>query len=135
MRSSCIYDIQKSVFEILSTDGPLNKTLNGFYDGIADPDANYPYGVLGEFTEVPDDILSVTGRQATSMIHIWSNYHGRKESVVAGARILELLHRTQLAMEDWILISITLDSNQSLMDTAEIRHQMIRMRYKVRAKR
>lgn len=129
--SSCLWALQKAMYGVLIADSALAQLAHGVYDGVAPPETEFPYVVLGEATEVGSDILSRVGREATVTIHVWSNYRGDQEIKRITDRIVQLLDRVRVTMTDWNCLIARYENAQTFFETDQVRHSVIRMHYTV----
>ena len=73
--------------------GVLNGALTGgAYDAVPGS-AAYPYTVIGELTEVPDDSFSTEASEVTCTFHVWSAAGSGAEVDTIMAEIDGVLHR------------------------------------------
>ena len=132
--ASSLWDLQKALYKALASDSALNGLVTGVYDGAAPSAAVYPYVVLGETTEVQDDVLTRQGREVTVTIHAWSTYAGDKEVKLVLSRLDAMLHRGALVLDGWHVLLAMLDMVQVFHEGDSVRHGVLRMRYRVALK-
>jgi hypothetical protein len=94
-------------------------------------DVPYPYVVLGEATETPDNAHGRLGRQTSSMLHIWSQYDGFGEALQILAVLAELFDHKPLEVDGLHHVSTSYEFSQTLTDPTppgDIRHIPVRFR-------
>ncbi|CAM5626641.1 hypothetical protein SMICM304S_06791 [Streptomyces microflavus] len=85
--------IQRALHAVLSGDEPLADLIAGVYDYLPE-DVDYPFVVIGEAIETPDNSHDRFGRQTVITLHTWDEYRGYFRVQRIGARLVALLdHR------------------------------------------
>lgn len=102
------------------------------YDGEAPQNTAYPYTVLGETTEVRDDVMDADGGDHTLTIHDWTDVKGRKVlQQIREAREV-VLHNAQLTVSGYGLTTMRCEFAQILPGTDPegrlLLHQVTRYR-------
>lgn len=113
--SSPSWELQDAAFDRLAADATL-ETLLGAADRILDdaPEKQaYPYIIVGEDSELPNETMGTVGVEQTLVFHIWSQYKGSKQVKQIHARMKALLHRWQPTASGW-------DTTQMLFEFFEI---------------
>lgn len=122
-------DIQEEIYSILN-DGLEHPV----YDEVPDlpegqPDANFPYVVIGDDTAVPFDTDDQQGAEATLTIHVWSRYHGRKEAKDILGEIYRLLNRAKLSIVGYNTVDVLWEFSETFTETDNAtRHGVSRYR-------
>ncbi|RMD52396.1 DUF3168 domain-containing protein [Candidatus Parcubacteria bacterium] len=65
------------------------------------PDDRFPYVVIGEGYEMPNDADDILGTRSLVVIRIWSRYSGMKEIKEIFDEIYTLLHRKSGSVLGW----------------------------------
>jgi len=91
----------------------------------------YPFVVVGEAIETPDNRHGGFGRQTVPTLHVWDQYRGYTRVLRIGSRITELLDHQPLTVPgvDWI--ATRYEFGQTLTDPeppGDIRHLVLRYR-------
>jgi len=128
------FALSAGIYKELSTSQLLSTLTKGVFDGDAPPAIAYPYIVIGETTEGNNDLLNRFGMVLTVAIHVWSRYRGTSEAKIITNEILKRLNRHQLPCEDWVVTLATYEGANTLTEGDEVRHAIIRMRYKMSPK-
>ena len=101
MSGSPSWNLQQSVYTRLSTDTELITTLGAaVYDHVPDSVA-FPYVVIGDITEAPNDTMGKTGRDMTVMVHTWSQAKGMLQVSNIQNRVDALLDRWAPTVTGW----------------------------------
>lgn len=114
----------------------LNGSITGgVYDEVPDG-ADYPYTVIGEDTDIPDDLRDVEGQEVTATLHTWSASPGAKEVKTIRGEIDAILHRTPLSLSGARCWYAGREFSQTIRDedpdTGEpLRHGVVRYRFRV----
>ncbi len=129
MSGSPAFELQKAVYARLNGDTTLVTTLGAsVYDDTPDK-SNYPYVVIGECTEVPNDTMGTTGRDMTLTIHAWSQKPGKKQVKDILSRIDQLLDRWTPTVVGWNSVQMLFEFSESFRDEDGItRHGVARYR-------
>jgi hypothetical protein len=128
---SAQYALSVAQYDSLSSSSVIKSLTKGVFDGDAPPTIDYPYIVLGEMTEGSDDLLVRYGMELTTATHIWSRYRGTKESKLIGSEVLKVLNRQSLPCADWYIILAKFEGSNTITEGDEVRHTIVRMRYKM----
>jgi len=129
MPTSPTLAIQTAIYGVLNGDSTLTSTLGaGVYDEVPE-DASYPYVVVGEAYETPDNAHDRYGRDTMVTIHTWSEQDGFKEALTVGNRVVELLDHTSLTITGWHHVATRYEFSQTLRDpNPNLRHVATRFR-------
>lgn len=118
--------IQTAVYALLSGDATLSGLVTGVFDEVPEGTA-YPYVVVGEAFETPDNSHDRHGRRTTETIHVWSDHQGFSEAVEIADRVVELLDHQTLAVSGFHHVTTRFDFMQTLRDPdLDIRHVPVR---------
>lgn len=122
--------VQGALHTVLAGDSALEDMVQGIYDYTPES-VPYPFVVLGEAIETPDNRHGGFGRQAVSTLHVWDQYRGYARVLRIGARITELLDHQPLAVPGLNHIVTRYEFGQTLTDPeppGNIRHLVLRYR-------
>lgn len=129
MSGSPSWPLQQAIYARLSGDATLVTTLGAaVYD---EPPAGvaFPYVVVGDTTETPNDTMGVTGRDLTVTIHTWSRYRGMREISRMQDRIDQLLDRWLPTVAGWNSVHVLQEYFEALRDPDGLtRHGVSRYR-------
>lgn len=127
MPTSPTLPIQTAVYTLLAADATLTTTLGaGVYDEVPET-ASYPYVVVGEAYETPDNAHDRYGRRTSITLHVWSDHDGFSQAATIGSRVVELLDHTPLTVSGWAHIVTRFEFSQTLRDPdPNLRHMPIR---------
>lgn len=122
--------VQGAFHERLTASPELTALITGVYDQVPET-AAYPYIVLGESTEIPDNRLSGLGRQTTHTLHIWSQYAGYAQALAVLAVVVALFDHQPLTVPGLHHVSTQFEFCQTLTDPSppgNLRHVPVRFR-------
>ncbi|MFJ4987894.1 DUF3168 domain-containing protein [Streptomyces sp. NPDC088732] len=122
--------IQQALSARLSGDEDLQALITGVFDFVPEKQA-YPFVVIGEATETPDNRHGGFGRQTSVTLHVWSQYRGYTQALQIGAIITGLLDHQPLPIAGLDWISTRFEFSQTLTDPeppGDIRHLVLRYR-------
>ncbi|MCI4045133.1 DUF3168 domain-containing protein [Streptomyces sp. TRM75563] len=122
--------VQGAIWSLLSTDPELADMPAAVYDYVPE-DVPYPFVVIGEAIETPDNRHGGFGRETVPTLHVWDQYRGYARVLRIGDRITELLDHQPLTIpgQDWI--ATRFEFSQTLTDPeppGNIRHLVLRYR-------
>ena len=80
--------IQRAVYGRLTGDGALMGSITGVFDYVPETDV-YPFVVIGEATEIPDNRHGGFGRQTVVTLHVWTKYRGLDPEVVSSVSLTD----------------------------------------------
>ena len=137
MANDVLWALQVPVFDLLDGDGTLTTLAPGGVHDEPPHNLTTDYVLIGDFTEIPDDDHSASGREVTMTLHIYSFALGNQNTFAIKRRIEELLHRQPPASTDWRISDIALDFAETIRerdttDGTRIRHTPVRYRVKLR---
>ncbi|PAN01041.1 hypothetical protein CJI59_13845 [Streptomyces sp. Alain-F2R5] len=122
--------VQAALYARLKGDATLTGEISGVYDYVPE-DVPYPFVVIGEATEVPDNWHGGFGRETVVTLHVWSRYQGYAQVLRIGARVTALLDHQPLTIEGLDHIATRFEFSQTLTDPeppGDIRHLVLRYR-------
>ncbi len=100
--------MQKTIFDVLSGDATLTGLLgaNKILDRVPDTKA-YPYVTIGDISTSDRGNHTWDGILSTLIINVWSREpgRGRKDMQAIQTRIDQLLHKQDVCIEDWNIVS------------------------------
>jgi hypothetical protein len=131
---SSMLELKAAVYRILAGDTALKNMTQGVYDAVAPSQTLYPYVVLGEWTEGPNDLLAREGRECTVALHIYSRYSGSKEISSIFSRVLALLGRSAVTAPSWNVPFGIFETANTLVEDNETQHLIARFRWKLSPK-
>lgn len=127
---TALWPLQKAIFQRLSSDVTLSGVVTGVFDHVPE-NQPYPYVVIGEPNELPFDTKTSFGEEISLVIHVWSNYPGKKEAYnILGACQRALAYK--LSLEGFRLLKVDRAGKQVFDDIdPAIKHGVLRMRYTI----
>ncbi len=126
-------DIAQALYTTLHSASGVTSLVTGVFDVNGLPEKQpYPYIVLGETTEGRHgDTFGRRGYDSVVMIHIWSVYTGKKESLIIHNAIHTVLDNQDIHLSANTLLSCQYDNGNTMMDnstTIDIVHRIDRYR-------
>lgn len=128
--TTALWETQTAIYTKLTSDTTLMALVSGVFDQPSE-DAAYPYVLIGDGTEVPDDAHDRQGVTTTVTLHIWSRYRGYAEAAAILREVDRLLDRQPIDVAGFVTVSVVNEFHQFLRDPdPQIRH--IPVRYRIR---
>lgn len=126
--------LQIAMYTRLSGDATLVTTLGAtVYDHVPDS-APFPYVVLGDITEGPNDTMGKTGRDMTITVHSWSQTKSWEQVKAIQNRVDALLDRWAPTVTGWTAIQMLQEFFETFRDPDGVtRHGVSRYRIHIRA--
>lgn len=122
--------VQSAVYGKLTGDATLAGMISGVYDYVPE-DVDYPFVVIGEALETPDNWHGGFGRETVITLHVWSRYQGYAQALRIGAQVTALLDHQPLTITGLAWIATRFEFSQTLTDPeppGDIRHLVLRYR-------
>ena len=122
--------VQGALISLLRGDTALTTLVDSVYDYLPET-AVYPFVVVGEAIETPDNAHDRYGRETVVTLHVWSQYRGYAQVLRIGARISQLLDHQPLPVAGMDHIATRFEFAQTLTDPeppGDIRHLVLRYR-------
>lgn len=111
-------NFQRALYQLLKNDPTLAGEGNkGVFDFVPDNQA-FPYVRIGDIEWVDFSTHTEDGFEGTCTIHTWSRPvdRGRRETLILQGIIYSLLHRSNLAIENYANVSLRFVSSNILVD-------------------
>jgi hypothetical protein len=127
---SALLPLQAAVRTALKADTQLRGLVQGVVDWVDEGQA-YPYIVLGEAIETPDNSHDSHGSNTVITLHVWSKYRGYAQALTIAARVRALLEHQPLTIAGHRHVATYYVSQQTLTDPeppGDIRHVPISFR-------
>lgn len=127
---SALLPLQAAVLAALKADTQLRGLVQGVFDWV-DGGQAYPYVVLGEAVETPDNTHDSHGSNTVITLHVWSQYRGYAQALRIAARVRALLEHRPLTVAGHRHVATYFVSQQTLTDPeppGDIRHVPISFR-------
>lgn len=116
MSESAIWPVQQAIYGRLNGDATLLAIVpGGIHDGVPDQQT-FPYVVLGDAREEPDNAHDQDGNDEELDVFVRSRYRGFKEALQIGQRIDFLLDGHQLVVAGWGTIKVQRDFKETFRD-------------------
>ncbi|MCM3425558.1 DUF3168 domain-containing protein [Bacillus paralicheniformis] len=124
-----IWELQKALYDRLSTDAALNEKITGVYDN-PNKDTPFPYVVIGEDTSTPFETKTSFGENITTVIHAWSRApDGKREAKEILSLVLQALSKAPLEIEGFTFLDMRLQNAAVITDIDGItQHGILRLR-------
>ncbi|MET9516386.1 DUF3168 domain-containing protein [Streptomyces sp. NPDC002994] len=122
--------VQQALYARLTGDAALMDTITGVYDYVPEADV-YPFVVIGEAVETPDNRHGGFGRQTVVTLHVWTQHRGHSKGLAIAAKITGLLDHQPLTIPAMDHIVTRFEFSQTLTDPeppGDIRHVVLRYR-------
>jgi hypothetical protein len=125
-----MWPVQQALRAVLVADLTLTTLITGVFDYVPE-DAAYPYIVIGDATEIPDNSHDRYGWQTVATLHVWTQAEGHKQGLTIGRRITALLDHQPLTIPGYDHVVTRCEFSQTLTDPeppGNIRHLVLRYR-------
>jgi hypothetical protein len=111
---SAEYDLQVAIYQKLSAelDVPV-------FDDVPDNE-EAPYVVVGDDNFIAFDMDGKTGFEVTITIHSWTRFRGREHIKYLQGQIYDVLHRQQLQLDRYNVITVARETSMSVLDPDNI---------------
>lgn len=122
--------VQQAIYTVLTGDAALTDTVSGVYDYLPE-DVAYPFIVIGEGIETPDNSHDRYGRETVVTLHVWSQYRGHSQGLAIAAKITALLDHQPLTITGLDHVVTRFEFSQAMTDPeppGNIRHVVLRYR-------
>lgn len=129
MSESGLWPIQQAVHARLIADVTLMAKVTGVFDGVP-AQQPFPYVIVGDATEMPDNAHNQDGHDTTLTIRIASRYEGFKEALSIAQRIDVLLDDQLLVVTGWGSIKTQREFRETMRDTDGVTRHVVQ-RYRV----
>jgi hypothetical protein len=116
--------VQDAVIALLRADAELMALIQGVFDWVKEKQP-YPYVVIGESVETPDNTHDSHGSQTLLVLHVWSQYRGYSQARTIASRLRALLEHRPLTITGHRHVATYFVSAQTLTDPeppGDIRH-------------
>lgn len=122
--------VQQAIYTTLTGNTALMDTVSGVFDYVPETVA-YPFVVIGEAIETPDNAHDRFGRETVVTLHVWSQYRGFSQVLAIAAKVTALLDHRPLTITGLDHIATRFEFSQTLTDPeppGDIRHVVLRYR-------
>lgn len=132
---TALWALQQAMFEKLSANAELAVLVGDrIVDNASNEDMPYPYVVIGEPLSEPLETKTTAGEEIAVVLHVWSTYPGKKETIDIINACLKAL-KGAMTIEGFRLLKVKVEGSQVFDDTDKTRrHGVLRMRYWVNNK-
>ena len=125
------FALQQAIFSALD-NATINdvdgNSITGVFDDVPENTA-YPYVVIGEETATNIDTKDKDAHEHTLVIHVWSQYRGRKEIKNIMSSVYTTLHNASITVSGASLVNIRHEFENTLTEADGItRHGVMRFR-------
>jgi hypothetical protein len=123
------WNLQKAIYNRLSTDAALNEVIKGVFDN-PNKDTPFPYVSIGEDTSTPFETKVTFGENITTVIHVWSRAEdGRREAKEILSLVMQALTKAPLGVEGFKTLQLSFLQSQVIPDIDGItQHGILRIR-------
>lgn len=122
--STALLSIQKDIYDSLRINSNLKDLNASVYDYVPVKE-DFPYIVIADGTENPENTFNKKGKEVTFRIHIWSRYNGFRECYKIEEEIKKELDFTDISINDYDLIYIKQEDSNSIKDPDGVTRQLV----------
>lgn len=125
--SLALLPLQGAMFARIKADVPLNTAVGGrVYDEVPEA-ATYPYVVLGEGVETPDNEVAAFASRVAATLHVWSSYRGFREALDLAGHLIRLFDRQPLTVPGRNVVAVRHEQTITMRDPdSDVRHVVVR---------
>lgn len=121
VNADVLLPVQRAVFTRLDAE-----LTCGVHDLVPEG-AAYPYVVIGEATDTPDNAHDRYGHDSTVTLHVWSTYHGTTEALGIAGELIGLLDHQPLVVDGFDTVAVRHRQTVVMRDPdADLRHVVVR---------
>lgn len=131
MYKTALWPLQQAIYNRLSSDATISGMVTSVFDSVK-KDQPYPYIVIGEPSVLPFDTKNTFGEEISLVIHVWSDYQGKKECYsIIGACLNALSQRLDVTGFEVLKAGRT---QMQVFDDIDprIKHGVLRMQYTIK---
>jgi hypothetical protein len=128
--NTSLWPLQVAIYQRLSLDPVISEMVTGVFDSVGEDQA-FPYITIGEPSLLPFDTKNTFGEEVSLVIHVWSDYAGKKECYdILNACFKALAYR--LDVTGFKVLRAGRQSMRVFDDIDPvIKHGVLRMRYTI----
>lgn len=127
---TAMFELQKGIFTRLSDDPIISEKVTGVFDSVG-KNQPFPYITIGEPTMLPFTTKQKFGEELAIVIHVWSTYDGKKETIDIINLCLTSL-AAEMNLNGFRVQKVDVDNIQVFDDAdPRIRHGVLRMKYTI----
>lgn len=131
MIQTAMFELQKAIYERLSYDPVILDKVEGVFDAVEENQA-YPYITIGEPITDPFQIKQKFVEELSIVIHVWSNYEGKKEAIDILNLLLKAL-RYRMTLDGFMIEKVDVNQIRVFDDTdPRIKHGIARLKYTIK---
>lgn len=136
-----VLDIQGAMYQRMMNDAPLGTLLQsteafpGIYDDVFE-NAPFPYIVIGEADELPDNHHGAFGRSTLATLRVWTESRGVRDGARIADRLNEIFDHchsrgNNLVLPDHKVISVKFENLAVLKDPSDPRYRQVMINYRI----
>lgn len=127
---TAMFELQKGIFENLSTNPSLKAKVKGVFDAVEEGQA-FPYVTISEPSMLPFTTKQKFGEELSIVIHVWSDYSGKKQAIDILNTCLTVL-KQRMDLDGFVIRKVDVDSMRVFDDAdPRIRHGILRLKYTI----
>lgn len=130
MVQTAMFELQKGIFQNLSSNPSLTAKVTGVFDSVGEAQA-FPYVTISEPIMLPFETKQKFGEELSIVIHAWSTYNGKKEAVEILNLCLSSLAK-KMNLNGFTVQKVKVDEIRVFDDAdPRIKHGILRMKYTI----
>jgi hypothetical protein len=131
MSKSSLNDIQKALYQQMTSDPDLTALITGVFDYVPDNQA-FPYIMISGFIENPWNTFNRNGKEVTATFHIYSDQKGNKEVYTILNRLNQVLDGAALTLDNHSLVSLQFEDAMNWSNELELKQvREVAVRYRI----
>lgn len=123
--------VQAAIHQILSGDATLTAIVgeDGVLDDVPEP-KHYPFVVIGDGIETPDNVHGGFGSRVAHTLHVWSEHRGSREALDITGHIMRLLDHRAIPVAGRQMVACRHEQTITLRDPdPDVRHVAVRFTF------
>lgn len=128
---TALLPVQAGIYSVLTGDAQLTALVgvDGVLDDVPEPKP-YPYVVIGEAVETPDNVHGAFGSRVAATLHVWSEHRGYSEALDIAGHLMRLLDHQDVPIPDRGLIACRHEQTITMRDPdPDVRHVVVRFSF------
>lgn len=119
--------VQGAMYAAIKADAALNTAVGGrVYDEVPEA-ATYPYVVLGDAVETPDNEVAAFASRVAATLHVWSTYRGFRQALDIAGHLIRVFDRQPLTVPGRGVVAVRHEQTITMRDPdSDVRHVAVR---------
>jgi len=125
--SLALLPLQGAMYQAIKADPGLDPLIGDRVYDEPPESASYPYVVIGEAVETPDNEVAAYASRVAATLHVWSAYQGFREALDIAGHLVRLFDHQPLTVPGRGVVAVRHEQTVTLRDPdSDLRHVVIR---------